>query len=81
MSNNIIYPEKRKGVVKMNYEKIAEMVHHLVTNPKSILSQEQGLPQTELMTNEFTIIQKVFSKLEVSGNVLTIGISPQLFWG
>lgn len=40
----------------MNYEKIAEIVNDLVKNPKNISLQEQGLPSTELKTNEFTII-------------------------
>ncbi|MFZ3132916.1 MAG: hypothetical protein WA125_17865 [Desulfosporosinus sp.] len=64
----------------MNYERIAELVHDLVKNPKSILSLEQGLPGTELKTNEITIIQNVFSKYEVSGDTLTIGIEPFGTW-
>lgn len=63
--------------MKMSYDSIAELVHDLVKNPKSSFSSEQGLA---VDTNEFTIIQNVFSKYEVSGNTLTIGIQPLLTW-
>ena len=64
----------------MNYDSIAKLVNDLVKNPKSILSFEQGLPATELETNEITIIQNVSSKYEVSGDTLTIGIQPLFTW-
>ncbi|MFZ3132657.1 MAG: hypothetical protein WA125_16550 [Desulfosporosinus sp.] len=64
----------------MSYESIAKLVNDLVKNPESILSLEQGLPSTELKTNEITIIQNVFSKYEVSGDTLTIGIEPLIKW-
>ncbi|MHB8125913.1 MAG: hypothetical protein ACYDEJ_09795 [Desulfitobacteriaceae bacterium] len=70
----------RKGVMKMSYESIAKLVHECVKNPKSLLSLEHGLPSTELKTNEFKIIQNVFSKYEVSGDTLTIGIKPLGEW-
>ena len=56
--------------MKMSYESIAELVHELVKNPKSLTQREQGLPSAKLKTNEFTIIQSVFSKYEVSGDTL-----------
>lgn len=67
--------------MKMSNQTIAELVHNLVKNPKSILSRELGLPSTELKTNEFTIIQRVFSEVEVSGDALTLGTLPLGFWG
>jgi len=70
----------RKGVTNMNYESIAELVHDLVKNSKSMLSRELGLPSEELKTNEFTIIQRVFSDYKVSGDVLTIGALPLGYW-
>lgn len=65
----------------MNYEQIAEIVHDLIKNPKSMPLQEQELPSTELKTNELTIIQNVFSKYTVSGNALTVAVIPEGMWG
>lgn len=65
----------------MSYESIAELVHDLVKNPKSISSRELGLSSAELKTSELAIIQRVFSKYEVSGSALTIGVIPQGMWG
>ncbi|EGW36057.1 hypothetical protein DOT_6065 [Desulfosporosinus sp. OT] len=66
---------------KMSNESIAKLVHNLVKNPKSMRSREHGLPSAELNTNEFTIIQRVFSECEVSGDVMTLGTLPPGFWG
>ena len=65
----------------MNYESIAELVHNLVKDPKRMLSQGLGLPPTELKTNEFAIIRRVFSEYEVSGDVVTLGTLPLGLWG
>jgi len=66
----------------MNYQKIAEMVHDLVKVPRSMSVQEPGLPWRKIKTHEFTIIQTVFSKYEVSGGAaLAVGVRPQSFWG
>jgi hypothetical protein len=65
----------------MNYQKIAEIVHDFVKTPKSMLSQEPGLPWREIKTHELTIIQTVFSKYELSGAALAVGVRPQSFWG
>ena len=64
----------------MNYDSIAKLVHDLVKNPKSMVSSEHGL-FSEHKTNEFTIIQNVFSKYEVSGDTLTIEALPLDLWG
>lgn len=64
----------------MNYERIAELVHKLVKNPKSLLTGELRLPSAELKMNELTTIQSVFSEFEVSGDVLTFRITPLDFW-
>lgn len=64
----------------MSYESIAELVHDLVKNPKNMLSREQG-PSAELKKNEYAIIQRVFSKQEVSGGALTKGVIAEGMWG
>jgi len=61
----------------MSYESIAELVHNLVENPKIMLSRELG---AEPMTNESTIIQKVFSQYKVSGDIMTFGALPMGYW-
>lgn len=65
----------------MNYQSIAEYVHNRVKNPKSMLDKEQGYNSPDLKSKEQKIIQTVFSKYELSGNVLTIGIRPLGEWG
>lgn len=65
----------------MKYESIAEQVHELVKNPKGILSLEHRAQRGELKTHEVTVIQRVFSEYEVSGDVLTIETLPLGFWG
>jgi len=62
--------------MNMSYESIAELVHDLVKNPKSMWS----LPSAELKPNELTIIQRVFSECEVSGDAMTLGTLPLGFW-
>jgi len=64
----------------MSYESIAELVYELVKNPKSMLSRELGLSSAKLKMNEFTIIQRVFSEYEVSGDVVALGTLPLGFW-
>ena len=64
----------------MSYESIAELVHDLVKNPTRTLSREIGLSSVEQKTNEFTIIQRVFSEYEVSGDVMTISALPLRYW-
>lgn len=66
--------------MNLTYERIAELVYERVKNPKSVLPQELGLSFTEPKLNEIDIIKKVFSKYEVSGDTLTIGISPLDYW-
>ena len=77
---NTIFNSKRKDVVRMNYQRIAEMVNELVTNPKSKAKQVMELSSTKLKMNEFTSIQSVFSKLEVSGGVLTFETISLDYW-
>jgi len=64
----------------MSYQRIAELVHDLVKNPKSLTQREHGLLSTKLKTNEFTSIQRVFSKPEVSSDVLTFDTIALDFW-
>lgn len=65
----------------MNYKNIAELVNDLIKNPKNMLSQEHGVSSTEQKTNEFTIIQRVFSEYRVSGDILTYETLPLGYWG
>ena len=64
----------------MSNQSIAELVHDLVKNPKSMFSRENGTPSVELKTNEFAVIQRVFTEYEVSGDVLMLGNLPLRFW-
>ncbi|EGW40603.1 hypothetical protein DOT_1449 [Desulfosporosinus sp. OT] len=64
----------------MNYQRIAELVHELVKNPKSLALREQREPLEKLKVNEFTRVQKAFSKLEVSGDALTFETIPLDYW-
>ena len=64
----------------MNYDKIAKMVHEFVKNPNSMLTKENGLAENKVKTEELSIIHTVFSKYEVSGDAITIGITPLSYW-
>jgi hypothetical protein len=64
----------------MNYDCIAKMVHKCVKNPNSMLAKENGLVESGVKTKELSIIQTVFSKHKVSGDVITIEAIPQYFW-
>jgi len=83
MSNTSVlyYIKTRRVVVIMSYVSIAELVHDLVKNPKNMLSTELPQPSSDLNTNELTIIQRVFTKYEVSADTLTIGVTPMGVWG
>lgn len=62
----------------MSYESIAELVHELVKNPKSIRSSE--IHSAGQKSNEIAIIQSVFSEFEVSRDVVALGTLPLGFW-
>jgi len=64
----------------MNYESIAKLVHSLVKNPSDMTSYEQRISSVKVLPHEFSIIQKVFSKYELSGDVVTIGVIPDGTW-
>lgn len=64
----------------MSNQSIAELVHDLVKNPKSTFSLERGIPSAELKADELTIIQRVFSEYEISGDALTLGTLPLGLW-
>jgi len=64
----------------MNYNSIAKMVHKCVKNPGSILAKENGLAESGVKTKELSVLETVFSKYEVSGDVITIGAIPMGFW-
>jgi hypothetical protein len=65
----------------MNYESIAKMVHKCVKNPSSILAKENWLAESGIKTKELSVIKTVFSKYEVSGDVISIKATPLNFWG
>jgi len=50
-------------VTRMSYENIAQLVHDLVKNPKSMLSRELGLSLAELKTNEINYHTKFFFRV------------------
>ena len=64
----------------MSYELIAQRVHELVKNPKILVSGEQGLSSGGLKINESDIIERVFSKHEVSGGAFAIDVIPEIYW-
>ncbi|MEA4902149.1 hypothetical protein [Desulfitobacterium sp.] len=63
----------------MNNEEIAELVHELVKNPKGLLPLENKALE-ELKTKELTLINRVFSGCETSGDILAIDTLPLGFW-
>lgn len=63
----------------MSNEKIAELVHELVKNPKSLLPLENKA-LGELKTQELTLINRVFCECETSGDILAIDTLPLGFW-
>lgn len=65
----------------MNFDNIAELVHELAINPNrspEIISQLKS--NGEITNFELNAITKVFSKEELSGNLLAARMSPTLFW-
>jgi hypothetical protein len=64
----------------MNYDSIAKMVHKCVKNPGSILAKENGLAESGVNTKELSVLETVFSKYKVSGDVITIGVTPLGYW-
>lgn len=64
----------------MNYERIAEMVHRCVKNPNNLNVQENGLAEMEVKTEEFSVIQTVFSRFEVSGDAIAFEDTTLAFW-
>jgi hypothetical protein len=64
----------------MNFDSIAKMVHEFVKNPSNMYAKENGLAESKVETKELSVIQTVFSKYEVSGDVITIGITPMGYW-
>jgi len=67
--------------LKMNYNSIAKMVHKCVKNPGIISAKENGLAESGVKTKELSIVETVFSKYEVSGDVISIQAIPLNFWG
>lgn len=64
----------------MDYKGIAKTVHALVKNSDAKLLQQKQVLFKQNNTNEMTIIQNVFSKSEVSGDVLGQGVIPEGLW-
>ena len=64
----------------MNYELIAETVHGLVKNNHNAATYEQGASSTQILPNELSVIQRVFSKYQATGDTVNIGIIPEGMW-
>jgi hypothetical protein len=65
---------------KVSYKSIAKLVHEYVKNSESTLSQEKRLSEKEVNTTELAIIHSVFSKYEVSGDVMMFEVIPLRSW-
>ncbi|NBJ14095.1 MAG: hypothetical protein FNP40_00665 [Dehalobacter sp. 4CP] len=61
----------------MNYEGIANLVHECVKNPKSMLNQEKD---SKVKPSQFSVIQKVISRDEVPGTIVTLEVGPMATW-
>lgn len=59
----------------MNYKDIAKLVHDLVKN-----SQENNVLSTQTNDYEVAVIKRVFSELEVSGDIVSFGYIPLGYW-
>lgn len=64
----------------MNYQRIAEIVHELIKSPNSLNLPEKAESLKKLNINELNGIQRAFSRLEVSGDVLTFEAIPLDYW-
>ncbi|KLU66418.1 hypothetical protein DEAC_c18170 [Desulfosporosinus acididurans] len=60
----------------MNYNDIAKIVHDSVKN-----AHNNSLASTQINSHEATVIKKVLSDFEVSGEDITLGTIPLHFWG
>ncbi|NLI91569.1 MAG: hypothetical protein GX434_04995 [Peptococcaceae bacterium] len=63
----------------MNFDSIANLVHECVKNPK-ILIQQNGAEEKKVMPGEFSVIQNVFSRYEVSGGTVAFIVEPLGDW-
>ena len=65
---------------KMNYAAIANLVHECVKDPTCLVTQKEKSGESKIKPDEFSIVQNVFSRHEVSGNGAAIGVLPLAFW-
>jgi len=61
----------------MNYEGIANLVHECVKNPKIVLAE---VKDGKVKSSEFSVIQSVISKDEVSGGTVALEVGPLGTW-
>lgn len=64
----------------MNYAAIANLVHESVKNPTRLVTQAEKSDESGIKPGEFSVIQNVFSRHEVSGNGAAIGVLPLGLW-
>jgi hypothetical protein len=65
----------------MHFDNIAKFVHRLAENSDHNSAIIEQLKSSSKIGNcELDAITKVFSKEELSGDCLAIGVSPTLFW-
>lgn len=63
----------------MNFDSIANLVHDCVKNPKALI-QQNGADEKKVTATEFTVVQKVFSRYEVSGGTVAYVAGPLVDW-
>ncbi|WP_034377755.1 hypothetical protein [Dehalobacter sp. CF] len=61
----------------MNYEGIANLVHECVKDPKNVLTQEK---HRKVKPTEFSVIQRVVFRDEVSGGTIALEVGPLATW-
>ncbi|HHY27094.1 MAG TPA: hypothetical protein GX523_10210 [Desulfitobacterium dehalogenans] len=64
----------------MNYAAIANLVHESVKNPMRLVTQDEKSDESKIKAGEFSVIQNVFSRHEVSGGTVAIGPTPLDLW-
>ncbi len=63
----------------MNFNSIANLVHECVENPK-LLIQQSETNNKKVTSTEFSAIQKVFSRYDVSGGTAAFTAEPLAYW-
>ncbi|MEA5022662.1 hypothetical protein SDC9_13276 [bioreactor metagenome] len=64
----------------MNYAAIANLVHECVKNPTCLVIQKEKSGEKKINPGEFSIVQNVLSRHDISGNGAAIGVLPLGYW-